>query len=131
MQNNKFSGAKGILAIIAILVAIVFVSCLGSLFENVKNNQTVINQRPFSGEIQIWKSPGLVHICKECAKQHRSAGRNKTNEINDILRQLDEAKTMRLESFTPRELMLELKRRGYEDTLTYTETRTVNIANLN
>lgn len=74
---------------------------------------------------------GLVHICKECAKQHRSAGRKKTNEINDILRQLDDAKTMRLESFTPRELMLELKRRGYEGTLTYTETRTVNITNLN
>ena len=74
---------------------------------------------------------GFIRICKECAKEHRSAARKKSNEIDDILHQLEDAKTMRLESFTPRELMLELKRRGYEGTLTYTETRTVNIANLN
>jgi len=74
---------------------------------------------------------GYISVCKECAKEHRRAGRKKSNEIDDILRQLENAKTMRLESFTPRELMLELKRRGYEGTLTYTEVRSINIANLN
>lgn len=32
-----------------------------------------------------------------------------------------------LESYTPRQLMEELARRGYKGTLTYTETRTVDL----
>lgn len=59
MNNIKNMGAKGILGIIAILVAVIFLCCLGSIMENVKNNQIVINQRPISGEIEIWKTPGL------------------------------------------------------------------------
>lgn len=61
MQNNSLKniGAKGIAGIIAIVVAIVFLSCLGSIMENVKNNQIVVNQRPISGQIEIWKTPGM------------------------------------------------------------------------
>ena len=35
-----------------------------------------------------------------------------------------------LKDYTPRELMEELARRGYKGTLTYTETRTVDIQNI-
>lgn len=35
-----------------------------------------------------------------------------------------------LADFSPRELMCELKRRGYDGTLTYTETHTINLATI-
>lgn len=35
-----------------------------------------------------------------------------------------------LKDYTPRELMLELKRRGYEGVLTFTEHKTIDIARL-
>ena len=35
-----------------------------------------------------------------------------------------------LKDYTPRELMLELKRRGYEGVLTYTERKTIDITRL-
>ena len=74
---------------------------------------------------------GYISVCKECVKEHHRAGRKKSNEIDDILRQLEDAKKMRLESFTPRELMIELKRRGFEGTLTHTETRRIDLSKLN
>lgn len=35
-----------------------------------------------------------------------------------------------LKGYTPRDLMLELKRRGYEGTLTFTERKTIDISQL-
>lgn len=35
-----------------------------------------------------------------------------------------------LESYTPRQLMEELARRGYRGTLTYTETRTIDLTKI-
>lgn len=35
-----------------------------------------------------------------------------------------------LKDYTPRELMLELKRRGYEGTLSYTERKTIDIGRM-
>ena len=35
-----------------------------------------------------------------------------------------------LKDYTPRELMLELSRRGYEGVLTYTERKTIDITRL-
>ena len=44
-----------------------------------------------------------------------------------LQRQQQEARSLRLRDFQPRELMIELKRRGYEGTLTYTEVKTIDI----
>ena len=49
---------------------------------------------------------GLLSVCKSC----RSATR------------LNEGQDPRLASFTPRQLMIELRARGYDGTLTFTKT---------
>lgn len=75
---------------------------------------------------------GRVSVCTECA----------TNKLRENKRKkLDEQKqkveTMRAETrqlcladFTPRELMTELKRRGYEGKITYVETHTIDLSTL-
>lgn len=60
---------------------------------------------------------GLQYICKSCVIASR-------NEQKEIL------KKSRLEDFTPRELILELKRRGYRGVVTYIEERKINIGEL-
>ena len=55
MQISKKSILGGIIAI----VAIVFVACLGRIGEDVKNEQIVVNQFPFSGEMEYWTTPGF------------------------------------------------------------------------
>lgn len=50
---------KKILAIIIALFAIVFVSSIGKIAEDVKNNQIVINQFPITGKMAFWTEPGL------------------------------------------------------------------------
>lgn len=42
------------------------------------------------------------------------------------IKKIDSVKEMRLKDFTPRELMQELKRRGYEFEMTYTEVHTIS-----
>ena len=55
MQISKKSIFGGLIAILAI----VFVSCLGRIGEDVKNEEIVVNQFPFSGEMEFWTSPGF------------------------------------------------------------------------
>ena len=45
-------------AIIAILV-VVFLCCLGSLMEDVKNETIVVNQVPITGTMEVWSQPGM------------------------------------------------------------------------
>jgi regulator of protease activity HflC (stomatin/prohibitin superfamily) len=47
-----------ITSVIAILV-IVFLCCLGSLMEDVKNETIVVNQVPITGTMEVWSSPGM------------------------------------------------------------------------
>lgn len=70
-----------------------------------------------------------LRTCNACCGKKSSATRKgkKVNELDDLRRQLQEARTLRLRDFQPRELMIELKHRGYEGTLTYTEVRTIDI----
>ena len=72
---------------------------------------------------------GLLKTCKECLGKNRSNGQKqkKMNELDDLRRQLQEARALRLKDFKPRELMIELRNRGYEGTLTYTEVRKIDI----
>lgn len=76
----------------------------------------------------FWRTGfGIMHTCRECVGKQRKGTRYKKNELEDLRRQLQEARTLRLNDFQPRELMIELRRRGYEGTLTYTEVRTIDI----
>lgn len=72
---------------------------------------------------------GLRKTCKECVALKAASGRRKkaNSELDDLRRQLQEARTMRLSDFKPRELMIRLKELGYEGTLTYVERHTIDI----
>ena len=58
MKKNLSIG-KMILGSIAIIIALVFVFTIGKLGEDVKNNQIVVNQYPFSGRMEFWTTPGF------------------------------------------------------------------------
>ena len=75
---------------------------------------------------------GYIGICKECNSKHRSeaAVNRKNNKRKALEQELLNAKNLRLSDFTPRELMEELKRRGYEGQLTYVETHTIDLSKI-
>lgn len=68
---------------------------------------------------------GHSGVCKKCkVEQMRDYRRN----LAEKARLYDERGG--LKDYTPRELMLELSRRGYEGVLTYTERKTIDISKL-
>lgn len=54
----KLNARQIIVAIVA-AVAVIFVACLGKLGEDVKNEQIVVNQFPFTGKMEYWTTPGF------------------------------------------------------------------------
>lgn len=71
---------------------------------------------------------GISKSCKECNGKAIKAGREKKKKLALANKEIEAAKVHRLSDFTPRELMLELKRRGYDGKLTYTETKTIDLS---
>lgn len=75
---------------------------------------------------------GYVSVCNECDKQHRAEKRqakiDKAKQKAEDVRA--ENRQLCLTDFTPRELMAELKRRGYEGKITYVETHTIDLSAL-
>ena len=71
---------------------------------------------------------GYVSVCIDCYKKHRAEKRqariDEQKKKEDDLRA--EKRNLCLSDFTPRELMQELKRRGYEFEMTYTEVHTIS-----
>lgn len=55
MENIK----KYVLIAVGVILAIVFMSCIGSLVEDVDNKNIVINQVPISGTMDVWTEPGM------------------------------------------------------------------------
>lgn len=55
MQISKRHIFGGLIAILVI----VFVTCLGRIGEDVKNEQIVVNQYPFTGKMEYWTTPGF------------------------------------------------------------------------
>ena len=74
----------------------------------------------------------LTNICSECISKKQSDGwkRKKEQTAKAKLDLVEDAKKQRLSEFTPRELMEELKRRGYVGTLEYVEVHKINLENL-
>lgn len=54
----ELSGRKVLLFFMAVL-AIIVLACIGKIGEDVKNDQIVVNQFPFTGEMAYWTQPGL------------------------------------------------------------------------
>lgn len=75
---------------------------------------------------------GYVSVCNECDKQHRAE--NRQARIDKAKQKVEDVRAenrqLCLADFTPRELMAELKRRGYDGTLTYVETHTIDLSTL-
>ena len=75
---------------------------------------------------------GYVSVCLDCDKKHRAEKRQarideQKKKVEDLRA---ENRKLCLSDFEPRELMEELKRRGYEGNLTYTETHTIDLSKL-
>lgn len=63
-------------------------------------------------------------VCNECVTTARLAAVKANKEKKE-----SEKREIRLSEFTPRELMQELARRGYEGKLTFTKIETIDITN--
>ena len=72
---------------------------------------------------------GVDRCCKDCVREKRLNSIKKAKEIEGLQQELADAKNQRLSEFTPRELMTELARRGYEGKLTFTRTETIDLKN--
>lgn len=72
---------------------------------------------------------GYTSICKSCNSHNRSEAAKKRNGkiVRDYEQEIEKAKQLRLSEFTPRELIIELRKRGYEGTLRYVEVHEINI----
>ena len=75
---------------------------------------------------------GYVSVCMDCDKQHRAENRQvrKQARLDKAKQEIENVMAKRLTDFTPRELMAELKRRGYEGKITYVETHTIDLSTL-
>lgn len=58
MDNLNIS-KKTILGIVFAFVALLFLFCLPKIGEDVKNEQIVVNQAPFTGRMSYWTEPGF------------------------------------------------------------------------
>lgn len=73
---------------------------------------------------------GYTHICKECnSKNRKEAALNRKKLKQQAIDALN-ARNLRLSDFTPRELMEELKRRGYEGKLRFVKVEEIDFENI-
>ena len=70
------------------------------------------------------------YVCKECSNKKKRETWDKKKVNRNLEEELANARKLRLADFTPRELMQELKRKGYEGKLTYVETHTIDLSTL-
>ncbi len=73
---------------------------------------------------------GRVNTCKSCMSKHQIQAKIDKKLAAMHTDELEKARTSRLQDFSPRELMKELKRRGYVFTMEYTETHVINSKDL-
>jgi len=66
---------------------------------------------------------GLTSICKTCVVKKQQEGRKARKQERNYEQEIADARKMRLKDFTGRDLLEELKRRGYCGTILIPETR--------
>ena len=87
--------------------------------------------------LEIWKFKasrcgGRVNVCTECST--KKLRENKQKRIEEQKQKVEDVRAenrqLCLADFTPRELMEELKRRGYRGKLEYIETHVIDLENI-
>ena len=73
---------------------------------------------------------GRRQTCDECISKKSSETKAKKREANENAQKAQDARALRLQDFSPRELMKELKRRGYDGELQYVEVHTIDLATI-
>ena len=69
---------------------------------------------------------GRYQTCNECLRQNQIKAKLEKKLAKMTEKDVTEARSMRLKDFTPRELMAELKRRGYKFKMEYVETHVID-----
>ena len=73
---------------------------------------------------------GVLNTCKECVRQNQIKTKLDKKLASMKGDEVEKARRMRLEDFTPRQLMSRLTELGYDGKLTYTRTETIDLAKL-
>ena len=73
---------------------------------------------------------GYKTICRECENKHRAEKKEERKALKQQAIDAVNARNLRLQDFTPRELMLRLKELGYEGTLKCVRTEVIDISKL-
>lgn len=73
---------------------------------------------------------GVMHTCSECVRRNQVRGKADKKLAKMESDKAAEARAMRLEAFTPRELLERLRDLGYEGELFYTRVERINLAKL-
>ena len=73
---------------------------------------------------------GVTNYCSECHKKRAVEGKQERKRLQQQAVDALNARNLRLADFSPRELMTELYRRGFEGTLKYTKVETIDITKL-
>lgn len=58
-EGNALPVKKIVLASVIGVIVVVILSCIGSLVEDVKNEDIVVNQVPITGTMNVWSEPGM------------------------------------------------------------------------
>ena len=84
------------------------------------------------GHFKRTRYGSYVGVCTECST--KKLRENKQKRIEEQKQKVEDVRAenrqLCLADFTPRELMEELKRRGYEGKITYVETHTIDLSTL-
>ncbi len=72
---------------------------------------------------------GVTNYCKDCCKKRSLEGKQNRKRLQQQAVDAINARNLRLSDFTPRELMEELKRRGYEGKLRYVRIEEIDLSN--
>lgn len=71
-------------------------------------------------------SLGRYRTCKACTRDHQILGHMKKREAELSKARAEKERKLGLKDYTPRELMAELKRRGYSFKMEYVETHIID-----
>ena len=73
---------------------------------------------------------GITHVCKECVTNRKRSKREETKLLKQQVQDAAKARSLRLKDFTPRELMQELKERGFDGKLKYVRVEEVDLSKM-
>ena len=73
---------------------------------------------------------GYIGVCRECNSKNRSDAAQKRKQLKQQAIDAINARNLRLQDFTPRELIEELKRRGYEGKLRFVQVQEIDLAKM-